>query len=91
MTPDLLGIISFVLSFPFSVDDTNWLKCRAFVINSREQLRAIEAVYPAVVNYKKTGGKEKKDKKDKDNKKDQKPKKALSGSLVNDIKGDTSG
>jgi len=63
---------------------------RAFVINDRAQLRAIEAAYRALIERKKSGVRKDHGKK-KDEKKHKEPKKSVSGSLASDIKGDTSG
>lgn len=66
---------------------------RAFVLNDRNQLKAVEAAYKDRVERKKAGQKKPAHPSGKKEpaKKKEAPKKPVSGSLVDDLKGDTSG
>lgn len=63
------------------------------MLNSREQLKGIEASYATYLERKKSGKKppQGKGKKEPSKEKKDKPKKVSGGSLVSDIQGDTSG
>lgn len=74
-----------LLRFIFKLQKKLTVIFRAFVLNSREQLKQVEAAYLA------RNSKQKGDKPPKKEKKEKKEKKKSSGSLQNDIKGDTSG
>jgi len=66
---------------------------RAFVLNNRAQLKEVETAYGERLSRKKAGHKSAKSPKGKKEEPKQKeaPKKQVSGSLVQDLKGDTSG